>query len=611
MAFTVPNRPDGVAQDQAEPDKGDFQTLGYQKSGVLTGGATTRTATNTVTVEALTGYLNGEYFSIGESDLPSFTAPPSGNAKFVLILVQKSGSTFNVYGEQGTAANKGQSATNAMFPNDVDYSAKMLIAAVYYASGDTDISASSIVDKRVFVLPQANPQGVTSTPGDGVGALGEIRVDTSQSLANGQSNVWIKTATAGTGRWTNLGKYALNTDGSDGDAASITIGTVTTGAAGSQASVSNRGTSTAAILDFTIPGGTSGGGSVGPAGTITIGSVSTGAAGSSAAVFNSGSSTAAILNFTIPRGADGSGASYNNWKLTADNSTYSVTTGQTINLIGGSGVTLSHSGNGTVTINANTAGAPSGYNWSLYTSGNPSPAAQVAAYEHVSFHGAGGITVRNTDRTVTIDGSNISPSAYSFKTTAGGLNPQQTITNGGVVSYIGGTDMSVTQSGSTFTFNYVGTTSAEYVSTTKTTPQTLLSPLYTEDIWPTTSATYVLGSPWLRYVAGYFSGDVYAGAFIAPSDRSLKQSFGASPGLGFINALGPLSFEFKDAPGETRWGLVAQDVEAVCDNLGIPAVVAHDQPETGNKHLNYMEFTAPIIKAIQELSARVEALENG
>jgi hypothetical protein len=81
--------------------------------------------------------------------------------------------------------------------------------------------------------------------------------------------------------------------------------------------------------------------------------------------------------------------------------------------------------------------------------------------------------------------------------------------------------------------------------------------------------------------------------------------------LGFINALGPLSFEFKDAPGETHWGLVAQDVEAVCDNLGIPAVVAHDQPETGNKHLNYMEFTAPIIKAIQELSARVEALENG
>ena len=49
MAFTVPNRPDtGIAADQAEPDKGDFQTLGYQKSGVLTGGAVTTSGSNIV-----------------------------------------------------------------------------------------------------------------------------------------------------------------------------------------------------------------------------------------------------------------------------------------------------------------------------------------------------------------------------------------------------------------------------------------------------------------------------------------------------------------------------------------------------------------------------------
>jgi hypothetical protein len=47
--------------------------------------------------------------------------------------------------------------------------------------------------------------------------------------------------------------------GPTGSAASITIGTVTTGAAGTQAAVTNSGTSTAAVLNFTIPQGADGG----------------------------------------------------------------------------------------------------------------------------------------------------------------------------------------------------------------------------------------------------------------------------------------------------------------------------------------------------------------
>ena len=47
-------------------------------------------------------------------------------------------------------------------------------------------------------------------------------------------------------------------------------------------------------------------GAKGDAATVAVGTVTTGAAGSSAAVTNSGSSSAAILNFTIPQGADGS-----------------------------------------------------------------------------------------------------------------------------------------------------------------------------------------------------------------------------------------------------------------------------------------------------------------
>ena len=59
MAFTVPNRPDVTHADQAEPDKGDFQHLGDLSSGVLSGVAVTRTETNTFTVGAITGFLEG------------------------------------------------------------------------------------------------------------------------------------------------------------------------------------------------------------------------------------------------------------------------------------------------------------------------------------------------------------------------------------------------------------------------------------------------------------------------------------------------------------------------------------------------------------------------
>ena len=51
---------------------------------------------------------------------------------------------------------------------------------------------------------------------------------------------------------------AEGTDGQDGAASTIEVGEVTTGAAGTQASVTNSGTANAAVLDFTIPKGADG-----------------------------------------------------------------------------------------------------------------------------------------------------------------------------------------------------------------------------------------------------------------------------------------------------------------------------------------------------------------
>ena len=148
--------------------------------------------------------------------------------------------------------------------------------------------------------------------------------------------------------------------------ATVSIVSTTTGAPGSSASVANSGTSTAAILAFTIPRGNTGvtgstgatgatgptgltgsigatgpigstgltgsqgptgptgltgsvgaTGSTGPTGstglagaaaTISIGTITTGAAGSSATVTNLGTSSAAIFNMSIPQGAAGSGS---------------------------------------------------------------------------------------------------------------------------------------------------------------------------------------------------------------------------------------------------------------------------------------------------------------
>ena len=106
--------------------------------------------------------------------------------------------------------------------------------------------------------------------------------------------------------------------GRDGEAATITVGSTTTGAAGTNAVVQNSGTSSAAILDFTIPrgdkgetGATGATGATGPAGadgeaaTITVGSVTTVSSEYPATVTNSGTSSAAVLDFQIPQGIQG------------------------------------------------------------------------------------------------------------------------------------------------------------------------------------------------------------------------------------------------------------------------------------------------------------------
>ena len=108
------------------------------------------------------------------------------------------------------------------------------------------------------------------------------------------------------------------TNGTNGAAATISVGTTTTLSPGASATVTNAGTSSAAVFNFGIPAGQKGDtgdtgatgatgatGSPGAAATIAAGTTTTGAAGSSASVANSGTSSAAVFDFTIPRGDKG------------------------------------------------------------------------------------------------------------------------------------------------------------------------------------------------------------------------------------------------------------------------------------------------------------------
>jgi len=94
--------------------------------------------------------------------------------------------------------------------------------------------------------------------------------------------------------------------GVPGASATVSVGTTTTGDAGTNASVVNVGTTTAAILDFTIPRGDKGEqGNAGDSATVDAGTTTTLEPGSDATVENVGTTSNAVFNFGIPAGVRG------------------------------------------------------------------------------------------------------------------------------------------------------------------------------------------------------------------------------------------------------------------------------------------------------------------
>ena len=108
------------------------------------------------------------------------------------------------------------------------------------------------------------------------------------------------------------------------------------------------------------------------------------------------------------------------------------------------------------------------------------------------------------------------------------------------------------------------------------------------------------------------SNGVMSGDFNDTSDVALKENIQTiSSGLSIVNTLNPITFDWKDESKGSNSGFIAQEVEEVLPNdvSGEDFDISVEDPSIG-KSINVTGIVAHLTKAIQELSAKVEALEN-
>jgi hypothetical protein len=122
-------------------------------------------------------------------------------------------------------------------------------------------------------------------------------------------------------------------------------------------------------------------------------------------------------------------------------------------------------------------------------------------------------------------------------------------------------------------------------------------------------------------IAGAYVGTTGSGNTVtfdvrttSPSDVRLKEEItDIDVGLAFVKQLRPVSYKLKADPKHQKgYGFIAQEVETLIPN---PSSLVYEEPdwkvgdEIGFKTIHYPSYIAVLTKAIQELTAKVEALE--
>ena len=105
--------------------------------------------------------------------------------------------------------------------------------------------------------------------------------------------------------------------------------------------------------------------------------------------------------------------------------------------------------------------------------------------------------------------------------------------------------------------------------------------------------------------------EMYANGTINTSDERLKKDIQDSDlGLDFINKLRPVSYKFKKDKQykKLKYGIIAQEVQEVLkDGHEDFAGITEKGEYLG---ADYVQFIAPLMKAVQELSEKVESQQK-
>ena len=106
---------------------------------------------------------------------------------------------------------------------------------------------------------------------------------------------------------------------------------------------------------------------------------------------------------------------------------------------------------------------------------------------------------------------------------------------------------------------------------------------------------------------------MYADGTINTSDERWKKNIEDSDlGLSFINSVRPVKYNFKSDKqnSKLKYGIVAQEVIEVLKAIDREDFAGIETDDPDRLGADYVQFVAPLIKAVQELSAQVEELKN-
>jgi hypothetical protein len=130
----------------------------------------------------------------------------------------------------------------------------------------------------------------------------------------------------------------------------------------------------------------------------------------------------------------------------------------------------------------------------------------------------------------------------------------------------------------------------------------------TTGLTPSVDNTIPCGLPDKRWTTVYTTNGVSQ-----TSDARFKTDVNECKlGLDFISALRPVQYQWSDKnnnDNRLHYGLLAQEVEQTTKDFGVAKFGGHEILY-GVHSLSYMEFVAPLVRAVQELTKRVHELES-